>query len=67
MEPQQWQDAENLAATPSGAAQPFYHVLIDSRDRRHPSSLPPVAYIAQDCLSAPEVGSPQLAWALPPH
>ena len=56
MEPQQWQEAENLGATPSGAVQPFYHVLIDSRDRRHPSSLPPVAYIAQDCLSAPEVG-----------
>ena len=55
MELPRWQDAESVGATPGGATQPFYHILIDSRDRRHPSKLPVIAYVAQDCLSAPEV------------
>ena len=65
MEQPQWQEGENLSAMPAGAVQPFYHVMIDSRDRRHPSKLPAVAYIAQECLSAPEVPSspvPRLAF-----
>ena len=59
MEEEQWQAAEGVASLPM---QPFYHVLIDSRDRwpntraarEHPP-LPGMAYVPQELLDAPQV------------
>ena len=59
MEDEQWQTAEGVDQL---SLQPFYHVLIDSRDRwpgraggaRDQQSLPVLAYVPQDCLDAPE-------------
>ena len=38
-----------------GEKQPFYHVLVDSRDWPPDSSDVPVAYVAHEKLYAPEV------------
>ncbi|KAG1670018.1 hypothetical protein FOA52_011174 [Chlamydomonas sp. UWO 241] len=44
--------------------QPFYHVLVDERDwsMDMDTGMPPVAYVAEELLTCPEIGSPPLSW-----
>lgn len=41
---------------------PFYHVLVDVRDWSSSSEMPPVAYVAEALLTAPELEPEGLAW-----
>ncbi len=44
-----------MSSLKRGEKQPFYHVLVDSRDWPADSSDVPVAYVAHEKLYAPEV------------
>ena len=44
-----------MAQLRRGAQQPFYHVLADSRDWQDAEGIPPLAYVAEELLRAPEV------------
>jgi heat shock protein HspQ len=43
-------------------SQPFYFVLVDVRDWSFDASQPPVAYVAQELLAAPELVDDGAAW-----
>lgn len=59
------------AAAPGTAAaaavwtcsQPFYHLLVEVSDWGYDASQPPVAYVAQELLAAPEVEDDGATWA----
>ena len=62
MEDERWQAEEGVDRLP---LQPFYHVLVDSRDRwdgtraaRSQGPLPDLAYVPQEALDAPQVRCP---------
>ena len=42
--------------------QPFYHVLVDVRDWKFDAAQPPVAYVAQELLAAPELTDDGASW-----
>jgi hypothetical protein len=43
--------------------QPFYHVLVDVADWKYDAAQPPVAYVAQELLTAPELEDDGAAWS----
>lgn len=54
-EDDEWQKASDVASLPHGLQQPFYQVLVDSKDWEGQWARPAVAYVAQELLEAPEV------------
>ena len=54
-ENEKWKASADVPSLERGEKQPFYHVLVDSRDWPPDSSDVPVAYVAHDKLYAPEV------------
>jgi len=57
-ESEEWVATSGAAALPKGTKQPYYHVLVERRDWEYDAYQPPVAYVAQEQLWAPEFGSP---------
>jgi heat shock protein HspQ len=57
-----WQEVTGVRSLKRGPAQPFYHVLVDSRDWGFDVEQPPVAYVAEELLADVEVGCALLAW-----
>jgi hemimethylated DNA binding protein len=58
-ESDEWAAGAGVADAPRGAAQPFYHILVESSDWEPSADAPPVAYAAEDWLSAPELDDAQ--------
>lgn len=54
-EDEEWQRSAGVGDLQQGAAQRWYHVLLDHRD--WPQDQPAVAYAAEELLSAPQVGA----------
>lgn len=54
-ENEKWKASAYVPSLERGEKQPFYHVLVDSRDWPPDSSDVPVAYVAHEKLYAPEV------------
>ena len=54
-ENEKWKASADVSSLTRGEKQPFYHVLVDSRDWPADSSDVPVAYVAHEKLYAPEV------------
>ena len=54
-ENEKWKASADVSSLKRGEKQPFYHVLVDSRDWPSDSSDVPVAYVAHEKLYAPEV------------
>ena len=54
-EDEEWQQSAGVGELQQGAAQRWYHVLIDHRS--WPQDQPAVAYVAEELLSAPQVGA----------
>ena len=50
-----WQQSSGAADLQHCQQQPFYHLLVDSKDWEGSWAQPPIAYVAQELLSAPEV------------
>eukprot|EP00887_Chlorella_sp_A99_P007314 scaffold2.g7314.t1 len=48
----EWQARAGVDALERGAAQPFYHVLVDTRDWPEDPDQPPVAYVPEERLTA---------------
>ena len=44
--------APSCSELQGGADQVFYHILVDARDWPGDATQPPVAYVAEECLSA---------------
>ena len=53
-----WKVAADFEALEFGDLQPFYHVLVDVGDWPLTSSTPPIAYVPQERLLAPQVCLP---------
>jgi len=53
-ENEKWKASADVSSLKLGEKQPFYHVLVDSRDWPADSSDVPVAYVAHEKLYAPE-------------
>jgi len=51
------------AVTVPVCSQPFYHLLVEVSDWGYDASQPPVAYVAQELLAAPEVEDDGATWA----
>lgn len=51
----EWQKATQVAELDKGREQAFYHVLVDAKDWEASWERPPVAYVAEELLQAPEV------------
>ena len=51
----EWQKATQVAELDQGREQAFYHVLVDAKDWEASWESPPVAYVAEELLQAPEV------------
>lgn len=51
----EWQKAARVAELDDGREQAFYHVLVDAKDWEASWERPPVAYVAEELLHAPEV------------
>ncbi|KAL4857449.1 Clp protease adapter protein ClpF [Chlorella vulgaris] len=47
----EWQQAAGVSELANGADQVFYHLLVDSRDWPLDGDSPPVAYVAEECLT----------------
>ena len=60
-ENEKWKASADVSSLELGEKQPFYHVLVDSRDWPADSSDVPVAYVAHEKLYAPEVRCPVYA------
>jgi heat shock protein HspQ len=43
-------------------SQPFYHLLVEVSDWSYDSAQPPVAYVAQELLAAPEIEDEGASW-----
>lgn len=56
-----WKMAIDINTLKFGDLQPFYHVLVDVRDWPLASAVPPVAYVPQEQLIAPQVCASFLA------
>jgi hemimethylated DNA binding protein len=54
-ESKEWIAASGADRLAGGLAQPFYHLLVDGRDWQWDPTDPPVAYAAQEMLTAPSV------------
>lgn len=54
-EGQDWQKAAGVADLQKGCEQTFYHLLVDAKDWEASWERPPVAYVAEELLDAPEV------------
>ena len=54
MEQSAWQEDTNVSALSEGKEQPFYHVLVDSRDWANYWE-PGITYVPQELLTAPQV------------
>ena len=54
-EDEEWQQSAGVGELQQGAVQRWYHVLIDHRS--WPQDQPAVAYVAEELLSAPQVGA----------
>lgn len=54
-EGEQWQKAANVADLQKGSEQHFYHLLVDAKHWEASWDRPPVAYVAEELLDAPEV------------
>jgi heat shock protein HspQ len=50
------------AAAVWSCSQPFYHLLVEVSDWGYDASQPPVAYVAQELLAAPEVEDDGATW-----
>ncbi|GMH38497.1 hypothetical protein BSKO_06381 [Bryopsis sp. KO-2023] len=53
-ESDEWKKRVGLESLQCGAEQIFYHVIVDERDW-NPLGTPPVAYVAEECLTCPEL------------
>lgn len=51
----EWKSRIDCASLEYGERQPFYHVLVDMRDWPVSEQDPPVAYVPQERLIAPQV------------
>ena len=51
----QWQKAAQVSELENGGEQTFYHLLVDAKDWEASWEKPPVAYVAEELLQAPEV------------
>lgn len=51
----EWQKANEVAELGGGREQTFYHLLVDAKDWEASWERPPVAYVAEELLQAPEV------------
>ena len=51
----EWQKATGVAELDHGREQAFYHMLVDAKDWEASWERPPVAYVAEELLQAPEV------------
>jgi hemimethylated DNA binding protein len=43
-------------------SQPFYHLLVEVSDWSYDAAQPPVAYVAQELLAAPELEDEGASW-----
>lgn len=50
----EWQKANEVAELGGGREQTFYHLLVDAKDWEASWERPPVAYVAEELLQAPE-------------
>ena len=50
-----WQEAAGIPELTHGREQTFYQLLVDAKDWEASWEKPPVAYVAEELLSAPEV------------
>lgn len=57
-ESEEWQEEAGVHQLQAGPNQVFYHCLVDVRDWDQDLDQPPVAYVAEELLSAPEVRRP---------
>ena len=55
-----WVEAMGVESLPGGRGQPFYHLLVDSRDRPGDK----ITYVAQESVQRPGEGGTPRAWAL---
>jgi heat shock protein HspQ len=44
-------------------SQPFYHLLVEVSDWSYDAAQPPVAYVAQELLAAPELEDEGASWS----
>lgn len=44
-------------------SQPFYHLLVEVSDWSYDAAQPPVAYVAQELLAAPELEDDGTSWS----
>lgn len=56
-----WQERNGVPSLTRKAAQPFYHLLVDVRDWPPNEEAPPIAYVAEELLEAPEEPSTWLS------
>ena len=61
-EDKEWIEVAGAGGLEKGLKQPFYHVLVDVRDWEFDAAAPPVAYIAQELLMAPEREDEGKSW-----
>ena len=54
-EGEEWQKAAGVADLQKVCEQTFYHLLVDAKDWEASWERPPVAYVAEELLDAPEV------------
>ncbi|GBG00504.1 hypothetical protein Rsub_13266 [Raphidocelis subcapitata] len=61
-EDEEWVERSGAGKLEGGLKQPFYHVLVDVRDWAFDATQPPVAYVAQELLAAPELTDDGTSW-----
>ena len=54
-EAEKWQKSAGVAELQQGSEQTFYHLLVDAKDWEASWERPPIAYVAEELLTAPEV------------
>lgn len=63
----EWQKATQIAELDQAHEQAFYHVLVDAKDWEASWESPPVAYVAEELLQAPEVSCEKQAYYMTGH
>eukprot|EP00798_Chlamydomonas_sp_ICE-L_P022438 gene22439-29550_t len=63
-EVEEWMTNNEVEKLSSGKDQYFYHVLVDKRDWQLDLDQPPVAYVAQEMLTAPDLVDESKCWKL---
>lgn len=53
-EAEKWQKSAGVAELQQGSEQTFYHLLVDAKDWEASWERPPIAYVAEELLTAPE-------------